>query len=51
MKCNKRYKEIKIDGGGSNYLRKVKLDRLMMDNKMKVLVKLRYGNMGEINKY
>lgn len=43
--CNKLYKEIGVAGGGPRYMNKRCLGNLKMENGVKTLIKLRYGNM------
>lgn len=50
-KYNKRFKEIRIVGGGPNYLKQGNLDRLWSGDEVRTLAKLRCGNLEEMNEY
>lgn len=50
-KYNKRYREIGVRGEGPKYLRKESIEKGNMGEGIRALIKLRCGNLEEVNKY
>jgi len=48
---NRRYKEIRLEGRVPRYLKKENIEDLRKGDEMRALIKLRYGNLEQANKY